>query len=291
MPGAGGCILNGMDQDGLSDFLRRRRAGLGPDDVGLAAGSRRRTPGLRREEVATLAHVSTDFYTRLEQGRGSRPSASTTGALARALRLSPDERDHLYALAGHTPPPRAFRTDHPSPGLLRVLGLLDAPAMIISDLGVTLRQNAMSEALIGVRTGYEGLERSNYYRWFTNPDARRIHPPEDHAHQSRVHVAALRAVHGRAGNDPEVADLVAALLAESPEFARLWERHEVAGRAGSLKRFVHPAVGVITLDCQNLTAENQTEKLIVFTARPGSEDAERLALLSVIGNQRLAASS
>ena len=128
-----------MDRDELADFLRRRREALQPDDVGLHAGARRRTRGLRREEVAGLAHMSTDFYARLEQRRGSRPSEQTTAALARALRLTQDERDHLFALAGHTAPPRAFRTDHPSPGLLRVLDRIDSPAQIVSDLGMTLR--------------------------------------------------------------------------------------------------------------------------------------------------------
>src|ERR1700689_5601515 len=117
-----------MDRDGLADFLKRRRAALQPGDVGLHAGERRRTRGLRREEGASLAHMSSDFYARLEQRRGSRPSQQTIAALARALRLTPDERDHLYGLAGYTAPPRAYRTDHASPGLLRVLERLDTPA-------------------------------------------------------------------------------------------------------------------------------------------------------------------
>ena len=110
-----------MDRNELADFLRRRREALQPGDVGLSAGARRRTRGLRREEVAGLAHISTDFYARLEQRRGSRPSGQTVAALARALRLTRDEHDHLYALAGHIAPPRALRTDHASPGLQRVL--------------------------------------------------------------------------------------------------------------------------------------------------------------------------
>ena len=154
---------------------------------------------------------------------GSRPSEQTTAALARALRLTQAERDHLYALAGHTAPPRAFRTDHASPGL--------------------------------------------------------------HAMHSRIHVATLRAVHGRAADDPEAHELVERLLSESDEFAALWERHEVASRAGTMKRFLHPLVGPLTLDCQVLTAENLTERLVVFTASPGSEDADRLALLAVVGSQ------
>jgi transcriptional regulator with XRE-family HTH domain len=274
-----------MDRSGLADFLRRRREALQPEDVGLAAGSRRRTRGLRREEVAGLAHMSTDFYTRLEQRRGSRPSEQTIAALARGLRLNPDERDHLFGLAGHTAPPRAYRTDHASPGLLRVLALVDAPAQIVSDLGVTLSQNPLAEALIGVRTHHTGLRRSVVYRWFTDPDERRIHPAEDHPMHSRAYVASLRAVDGRAGDDPEAGELVDHLLRESGEFAALWERHEVGSRSGTLKRFVHPLVGTLTLDCQILTAENLTERLVVFTAAPGSEDADRLGLLSVIGSQ------
>jgi transcriptional regulator with XRE-family HTH domain len=277
-----------MDRDALADFLKRRRDALQPDDVGLRAGARRRTRGLRREEVAGLAHMSTDFYARLEQRRGSRPSEQTTVALARALRLTQDERDHLFALAGHTAPPRAFRTDHPSPGLLRVLDRLDAPAQITSDLGVTLRQNALAEALVGVQTNYSGLRRSLIYRWFTDPAQRRIHPEEDHPRHSRSHVASLRGVYGRNADDLEARELVARLLSESEEFDALWERHEVASRAGTLKRFVNPQVGLLTLDCQVLTSENLTEKLVVFSAAPGSEDADRLALLSVIGSQAFA---
>jgi transcriptional regulator with XRE-family HTH domain len=274
-----------MDRDGLADFLKRRRDALQPDDVGLHAGARRRTQGLRREEVAGLAHMSTDFYARLEQRRGSRPSQQTTAALARALRLTPDERDHLFGLAGHTAPPRAFRTDHPSPGLLRVLYRLDTPAQIVSDLGVTLAQNALAEALAGVQTHHTGLRRSMIYRWFTDPAQRRIHPEEDHQMHSRLHVASLRAVHGRAADDPEARELLERLLHESEEFAALWERHEVASRTGTLKRFIHPLIGPLTLDCQVLTSENITEKLVVFTASPGSKDAEGLALLSVVGSQ------
>jgi transcriptional regulator with XRE-family HTH domain len=274
-----------MDRDGLADFLKRRRAALQPVDVGLHAGERRRTRGLRREEVASLAHMSSDFYARLEQGRGSRPSEQTIAALARALRLTRDERDHLFALAGRTAPPRAFRTDHASPSLLRVLERLDTPAQIVSDLGVTLSQNALAEALVGVQTRYTGLRRYMIYRWFTEPALRDIHPEADHPMHSRIHVASLRAVHGRSAEDPEANELVNSLLLASDEFAELWERHEVGTRPPTMKRFAHPLVGPLTLDCQILTSENLTERLVVFTAGPGSEDADRLALLSVVGAQ------
>lgn len=274
-----------MDRDELAHFLRRRREALQPDDIGLHAGERRRTRGLRREEVPTLAHMSTDFYARLEQRRGSRPSAPTTAALARALRLTQDERDHPFKLAGHTPPPRAFRTDDASPGLLRVLDRLDTPAQIVSDLGVTLSQNRLAEALVDVQTRSSGLRRSMIYRWFTDPAARRLHPAADHPMHSRIHVGALRAIHGHTADDPEARELVQHLLHESNEFAALWERHEIKTRTQTMKRFIHPLIGALTLDCQILTSENLTEKLVVFTASPGSEDANRLALLAVVGSQ------
>jgi transcriptional regulator with XRE-family HTH domain len=278
-----------MDREGLADFLRRRREALRPEDVGLPEGRRRRTAGLRREEVAALAHMSTDFYARLEQRRGSRPSEQTVGAIARALRLTQDERDHLFTLAGHTAPPRGFRTDHVSPALMRVLDRLDTPAQVVSDLGVTLRQNPLAEALLGDHTHHTGFERSVFYRWFTgDPTERDLYPEADHPIHSRSYAAALRAVHGRDPGDREATELVAELRRRSPEFAAVWERHEVARRTDTRKRVLHPAVGLMTLDCQILTSENQLEKLVVFTASPGTEDAERLALLSVIGAQTFA---
>jgi transcriptional regulator with XRE-family HTH domain len=273
----------------LADFLKRRRDALQPAEVGLTPGLRRRTHGLRREEVAALAHMSTDFYARLEQSRGSRPSEQMTASLARALRLSPDERDHLFTLAGYNPPPHGYRTDIPSPALLRILEMLDTPAQIVSDIGVTLKQNALAEALVGVHTGYTGLRRSMIYRWFTDPDTRALHPEDEHQLHSHSHVAWIRTVYTRDGDDPEVRDLVEHLLAESPEFAVLWEEHEVSRWSHPIKRFVHPVIGTITLHCEILTAQNVTERLIVFTALPGSEDVEKLALLRVIGAQSFAA--
>lgn len=268
-----------MNREAFADFLKRRRDSLQPSDVGLGAGSRRRTCGLRREEVAALAHMSTDFYARLEQQRGSRPSEQTVAALTVALRLNRDERDHLFSLAGYTPPTRSLRNDQPSPGLLRVMERLDTPASIVSDLYVTLSQNRLSEALIGVQTGYHGYHRSLVYRWFTDPSVRKLFHPDDHHIHSRNWVSSIRAVHGRSDDDLEARQLVARLLLDSPEFAELWELHEVSKRASTLKRLIHPVVGPLTLDCQILTSENQTERLVVFTALQ-PEDARALARLS-----------
>jgi transcriptional regulator with XRE-family HTH domain len=279
-----------MDRDGLADFLRRRRAALLPGDVGLPEGRRRRTRGLRREEVAARAHISTDFYTRLEQRRGARPSASTVDSLADALLLDQVEREHLHALAGHNAPPPTLRRDEPSPGLLRVLEQIDdAAAMIVSDLGVTLRQNEIAKALLGDHSVFTGLSRSMIYRWFTEPERRGLHPVEDHELRARGHVASLRAVHGRPGPDPEADELVAALLAESEEFAALWGEHEVGRRTAVEKRFLHPLVGELTLDCQNLVSEsNVSERLVVFSAAPGSADEARLRMLAELANAPVA---
>ncbi|MFT3863704.1 MAG: helix-turn-helix transcriptional regulator [Solirubrobacterales bacterium] len=277
-----------MDREDLADFLRRHREALQPEDVGLAAGRRRRTSGLRREEVAQLANMSTDFYARIEQRRGSRPSRETIAALSRALRLTLDQRDHLFNLAGYEPPPRGIRSDHVSPPLLRILDHLDVPAQVTSDLAVTLAQNELAVALLGDHSRYEGPSRSLYYRWFTDPGWRDHTPADEHELQSRSYVASLRAVYGRNAEDPEARELVGLLRAESEEFASLWDRHEVGIRRDTRKRLIHPTVGLLTLDCQVLKAENQTEHLVVFTAAPGSEDAERLKLLSVVGNQSFA---
>lgn len=277
-----------MDREDLADFLRRRREALQPEDVGLPAGRRRRTAGLRREEVASLAAMSTDFYARIEQRRGSRPSRETIAALARALRLTLDERDHLFHLAGYEAPARGIRSDHVSPPLLRILDHLDAPAQVTSDLAVTLAQNEMAVALLGDHSHYEGPSRSNYYRWFTDHEVREHTPADEHEKVSRTYAAGLRAVHGRDPGDAEARELVDLLRAESPEFARLWDKHEVGIRRDTSKRMLHPTVGLIALDCQVLTAENQTERLVVFTAAAGSKDADKLQLLSVVGNQTFA---
>ncbi len=264
-----------MDRDGLADFLRRRREALRPSDVGLPEGARRRTAGLRREEVAALASMSSDFYTRLEQRRGSRPSPSMVASIARALRLTQDERDHLFRLAGHLAPPRGHRSGHVSPALMRVLDRLDTPAQVTDDLGTVLRQNPLAEALLGEQAGQNVIER-----WFTDAAARERWPSEDHDTVSRSYVAHLRAV---VRDDDVEARALVERLRFSPEFAALWERHEVAARTDTRKRIRHPLVGELTLDCQILTSENQAERLVVFTASPGTEDAERLALLGVVG--------
>jgi len=278
-----------MDRPELAEFLRNRREALRPGDVGLDAGPRRRTAGLRREEVASLTGMSTDYYTRLEQQRGPHPSEQMVIALARGLRLSLDERDHLYRLTGHNPPRRTRRSGHVSPALMRVLDRLDdTPALVLSDLGETLAQNRLAIALLGDERRFEGLARSAVYRWFTDPDARSHYPQEHHDHQSRIQTAGLRAALSMSGDDSRAREIVEALLAGSDEFAELWQLHEVMQRFDDEKTLVHAELGRIEVQCQALFTENQSQTLLVLTATPGSESSEKLRLLGVIGTQSFA---
>ncbi|WP_167161951.1 helix-turn-helix transcriptional regulator [Streptomyces sp. MBT27] len=276
-----------MDRIELADFLRRARTRLTPSDVGLNAGPRRRTPGLRREEVAQLAGMSTDYYTRLEQRRGSHPSRQMLTSLARALRLTDVERDHLFHLAGEEPPRPGGSSGHVRPGLLMILDrLTDLPASVLSDWGEVLAQNTMSVALTGDRTGTNLIRR-----WFTAPGTRALLPPENHEQHARAHVASLRAVTAARPGDPGPAALVEELRTASSEFETYWQSHDVVVRRPSPKRFLHPVVGTLDLDCEVLLSDGQGQQLIVHSARPGTDTGQRLELLRVIGVQDLSPSS
>lgn len=276
-----------MDRAALADFLRRRREALRPEDLGLPAGVRRRAPGLRREEVASLAVMSTDYYTRLEQRRGPQPSEQMLASLARALRLTGEESAYLFRIAGHNAPVSVSAATHVAPALLRVLDRLDdTPALILSDLGETLVQNRMATALFGDETGYTGLARSGVYRWFTDPAERSRYPEADRDRQGRARVANLRATYGSLGPRSRAGELVATLKEASEEFAELWERHEVAKRFEDHKVLVHPELGAIELDCQVLFTEDQSQALLVLTAPPRTEGYEKLQLLAVLGSER-----
>ncbi|MEW1589656.1 helix-turn-helix transcriptional regulator [Micromonospora vinacea] len=274
-----------IDRAGLAEFLRRRRGSLQPEDVGLPRGPRRRTSGLRREEVASICHMSTDYYSRLERERGPHPSEQMIASIAQGLHLSLDERDHLFRLAGHHPPPRGATSDHISPGLLRVLDRLDdTPAEIVSELGETLRQNALGVALTGDTTGYTGPARSIVYRWFTDPATRRLYAPEDHGFLSRMFTSGAREIATLRGPGSRAAHLAELLLEHSEEFRKLWEQHEVGLRPGDGKNFVHPELGLLELNCQTLVDPGQSHYLHIFTAVPGSGSYEKLQLLAVLGD-------
>ncbi|MEU6340404.1 helix-turn-helix transcriptional regulator [Streptomyces sp. NPDC046977] len=277
-----------IDRVGLAAFLRKRRESLQPEDVGLPRGSRRRTSGLRREEVAALCHMSTDYYSRLERERGPQPSSQMLASMALGLHLSLAERDHLFRLAGQRPPDPSGISEHISPGLLRILDrLTDTPAEIATELGETLRQTPMSVALSGDMTRYTGPARSSGYRWFTDPAARQRYAPEEHAFLARMYASGLREVVTLRGPGSRAAQLADLLLESSEEFRRVWDKHEIGVRAHEVKRFVHPEVGPLDLTCQRLVDPEQAHSLLVYTAIPGTESHEKLRLLSVIGSQPL----
>jgi transcriptional regulator with XRE-family HTH domain len=277
-----------MDRNQLADFLRTRREALQPEDVGLPRGKRRRTGGLRREEVAALCSMSADYYSRIEQQRGPRPSEPMLAAIARGLHLSLDERDHLFRLAGHPAPARELRLEHIDTGLMRVLDRLqDTPAQVVTSLGETLLQTPPAVALLGDETAYTGHDRSMFHRWFTRPDTRRIYPREDHDMHSRAFTADLRSLAARQGPASRAATLARRLLDASPEFAQLWSEHEITARSTHRKRILTAELGVLEVYCQMLYDLDQDQALLLFTATPGSDSHGKLQLLSVIGAQKL----
>ncbi|AHH98129.1 helix-turn-helix transcriptional regulator [Kutzneria viridogrisea] len=277
-----------MNLPELGAFLRSRRARISPAEVGLPTGSRRRVPGLRRDEVAQLAGTSVDYYTEVERGRGAQPSTQVLAALARALRLDADERDHLFRLAGRAAPEAHGTAVHVQPAMLTLLDRLDqTPAQIVTDLHETLVQNRLAAALMGPPAHTEGHAASFVYRWFTEPESRLLYPVADHPHHSRVLVFDLRAAVARRNHDARSTELVHLLRRASPEFAALWDTGDVAVRRGERKRVIHPVLGVVDIQCQNLFSEDGRQRLQFFTAPVGSPAVEQLRRLARIGDREL----
>lgn len=272
----------------LGAFLRTRRDRIRPEEVGLVAGPRRRVPGLRRDEVAQLVGVSVDYYNELERGTGSQPSEQILAALARALRLTRDERDYLFHLA-ERPVPQAGTGVHIHPGMLDLLSRLPStPAQVITDLHEPLVQNPLAVALLGDQSGLRGRRASFIHRWFLEERARDIYPAEDHAHQSRSLVADLRAAAAARGpRDTEARPLIEELIEGSDEFAALWAQHDVAVRRQDRKRIIHPELGTIEVNCLNLVSEDGRQRLLWFTPALGTDSAGLLDLLAVVGSQRV----
>lgn len=277
-----------MDEQALAEFLRRRRETLHPRDVGLADAPRRRTQGLRREEVAHLAAMSTDYYTRLEQQRAPQPSVQIAAALGRALRLTLDETDHLFVLIGHNAPARFQRSEHVSPALMRVLDrLYDSAALVQTDLVETLAMNPLAIALLGDQTRHTGLARSGVYRWFMDPSERLRFPEEAHERHGRAQAARLRAALTSGSDTARAVEIRTELHQLSPEFSRMWELQQVAQRYDETTTILHPELGTIDVDGQVLFTDNRAQTLVVLTTRPGTESHTKLELLSVIGHQQV----
>ncbi|GAA3339797.1 helix-turn-helix transcriptional regulator [Amorphoplanes nipponensis] len=227
-----------------------------------------------------LAGMSADYYSRLEQQRGPMPSEQMLTALAGALRLSPVEREHLFALGGHSAPRRVLRDEQVSPAMRRIVERLpDTPAMVFSRFGETLLQTRAAVALFGDYTRFDGMSRFLVYRWFTDPAQRALYPPEDHAVRGRVFTVDIRAAYTADPAGP-AGEIVAALLAVSPEFAEVWRLHEVdVTHHLELKRYRHPELGELELHSRRLTDPDEGQDLLVFLAEPGSPSDGKLRRL------------
>ncbi len=279
-----------MDKDELARFLRSRRERIAPEDVGVPRGTRRRTPGLRREEVAQLAYISAEYYTRLEQGRAPHPRAEVLAGLARALRLSDAEQEHLHHLAGTPPglpdgPSRVVRAS-----IRELLGRLPLTAGFVTSAAYdVLAWNDLAVALMEDFGAVPTRDRNLARRAFLDPgtDGPRLYGVSDAATFRLDVVHRLRAAAGRYPADRGLRALVADLLRGSPEFARLWASHDVGGEQVLRKTFDHPVVGPVTVSCDVLGIARTDQQLVLYTADPGSSSEEALRLLAVLGTQRV----
>ncbi|WP_194893108.1 helix-turn-helix domain-containing protein [Catenulispora pinisilvae] len=273
-------------QPELGRFLRARRAGVSPADLGLPAGQRiRRTPGLRREELAALAGVSMDYYIRLERGKETRPSPAVVEALGRALRLDAEELTYLRevvarAARGSVPSrPAASRTVRPT--LKQILeSVRPCPAYLLGHTNDMLATNPSGLYLTPGMADWPARQRNTIRYTFLHPQARSLWP--DWETKARNCVAQLRAVAGSDPDDPELAALVGELAVKSPEFSRMWERYDVRRVGNGRKTFLHPDVGTMTLSHEVMEV-NQANgaRIVVYSAEPGTPDHDAMVLLDM----------
>jgi len=256
----------------LAAFLRARRARVSPREAGLPELGPRRTPGLRRQEVAQLAGMSIDYYIRLEQARGPHPSRQVLSALTRALMLTPDERDYLFRVAGEVPPTTPGPSREITPGIRHLLdGMPATPAYVVDAAYNVLAWNQLATMFIGALAGHEDR---NMIRWtFRRAPTDVIWTDEHFLRFTRATVADLRANYARYPGDPEIASLVTEMLALSPRFAEMWESHEVEVRGPMLKRVDHPRAGPLEFECQVLHIAETGQRVIAYCAAPGSATA------------------
>jgi transcriptional regulator with XRE-family HTH domain len=278
-----------MDKHELGAFLRSRRERLLPEDVGLSPSPRRRTPGLRREEVAVLAHISTEYYVRLEQGRAPRPSGEVLAGIAGGLRLTDAESAHLHSLAGTAPLQTGLHRRDVRPSILQLIERLpQTAAFVISATYEVLAWNDLAAALMEDFAALPPSERNLARRAFLAPAGSSAAYGVSDGAEFRLSVAReLRRAVTRYPADAAVTGLVDDLREKSPEFARLWDRHDVQAPSVMTKTFRHPVVGEITLDCDSLALTDHDQRLVLYTAPVGSRDAEALALLNVVAGERI----
>jgi transcriptional regulator with XRE-family HTH domain len=286
-----GTGLPGTYRQDLATFLRSRRGRLRPADVGLPDSPRRRTPGLRRQEVAHLAGMSVDYYIRLEQARGPRPSRQILASLARALMLTADEREYLFRLTGEAPPSLALPSREISPGIANLLDCLtDTPAYVVDAKYDILAWNSLATFFIGDLSGFSESER-NMVRWMFRLPAAEVPWSDPEALRfTRSIVAGLRAAYARYPGDQSIRGLVSGLLGSSPDFELMWAEQHVQTQRPLIKRFDHPDLGPLEFECQILHVGETGQRLIVYCAAPGSatHDAFRRLATEVAARTRAA---
>ena len=267
-------------------FLQARRGGIRPADVGLPAGTgTRRTPGLRREELAALAGVSIDYYVRLERGKETRPSRSVVEGLADALRLNEEERGFLHELsaraARRAPEPRPLPSRRVRPTVIQLLETLrPSPAYVVSRTNDLLAANPGGLRLLHGIADWPERQRNTVRYVFLHPAARELWV--DWEQKAKGCVAQLRAIAGTDPDAPDLAALVGELIVKSPDFNRLWERYEVRTIGDGEKTLRHPEVGTMTLSHEGLSLNRaQGQRLIVYMAPPGSPDHDAMTLLDL----------
>jgi transcriptional regulator with XRE-family HTH domain len=236
-----------------------------------------------------LANMSTDYYERIEQGRGPQPSPSMLGAIARALRLNLPERDHIYVLAGHPAPESNVSLGYADPGLMTVLDALSpsVPALIADDIHNVVGQNPLNVALLGQLVGEPGFASNFLWHWFLDPDYELLYAPNNRVQQDRTYAGELRAAAARRRADLAVSALVAELRTGSADFSRMWDLNEVATATTTRKLLQHPVVGLLDCECDVVISPPSQQRLVLFRGTPGTDTAERLAMLHVVGTQLL----
>jgi transcriptional regulator with XRE-family HTH domain len=272
----------------LGGFLRSWRERTSPAEVGLASAGRRRVSGLRREETAQLAGMSVDYLTRLEQGRATSPSAAVVGSLARALRLSDLEREHLFQLAGQPLPGPGVIDTHIPASVLRLIDRLgDIPVVVTSVAREIVATNALGAALFPELSGPSRRERTLVWRRFMDlPSTRIMRSPQELVEDEEILVAELQGALARYPADTFLTTMISDLRAQSPRFEELWTGHRLRGGHTKQKQFSHPEVGQLELCCDDLVVQGTALQLVVFTAAAGSPSAQALELLGAVGLQR-----
>ncbi|MFC9476787.1 helix-turn-helix transcriptional regulator [Nocardia sp. NPDC056952] len=279
-----------MDRAELATVLRTARSRLTPADAGLPGGSRRQVPGLRREEVASLAGVSVDYIVRLEQGRGPKPSEQVLGALTRALRLTDVDRDLVFRLAGSEPPQAGRIPMVIRPSVLRLLDrLADLPVLVLSAKSDVLAWNPLSAALLGDFSAIPVAQRNIMWQRFLGTGMGRVvMTPEEADSNAAACVGCLRAVKATYPDDPGLTRLLTELRTGSPEFESLWQAGRSSAMHSLTKTIAHPHLGALTLDCDAMHVPDTDQTIIIYSATPHTHTATALDLLRVTGLESFA---